>query len=92
MTSYVDPLGGDPDGVLEAISRTAAGQSKPVVGCVVNAEGELPTDGSLHVPNFRFPSPAQTFSRARPSDAHGYHDQSESRPTTVISIQWPPAS
>jgi acyl-CoA synthetase (NDP forming)/RimJ/RimL family protein N-acetyltransferase len=55
MAFYVDPLGGDPDGVLEAISRTAAEQSKPVVACVVTAGGELPTDRSLRVPNFRFP-------------------------------------
>ena len=65
MAFYVDPLGGDPDGVLEAISRTAAGQGKPVVACVVTAEGELPTDRSLGVPNFRFPeSCADVLARA----------------------------
>ena len=65
MAFYVDPLGGDPDGVLEAISRTAAGQGKPVVACVVTAEGELPTDPSLRVPNFRFPeSCADVLARA----------------------------
>jgi len=65
MAFYVDPLGGDPDGVLEAISRTAAGQGKPVVACVVTAEGELPTGRSLHVPNFRFPeSCADVLARA----------------------------
>ena len=65
MAFYVDPLGGDPDGVLEAISRTAAGQGKPVVACVVTAEGELPTDRSLRVPNFRFPeSCADVLARA----------------------------
>ncbi len=55
MAFYVDPLGGDPDSVLEAISRSAAGQRKPVVACVVTAEGELPTGPSASVPNFRFP-------------------------------------
>ena len=55
MAFYVDPLGGDPDRVLEAISRTAAGQGKPVVACVVNAKGELPAGRSVSVPNFRFP-------------------------------------
>jgi acyl-CoA synthetase (NDP forming) len=65
MAFYVDPLGGDPDGVLEAISRTAAGQDKPVVACVVNAKGELPTGRSPHVPNFRFPeSCADVLARA----------------------------
>ena len=65
MGFYVDPLGGDPDGVLDAISRTAAGRGKPVVACVVTAEGELPTDRSLRVPNFRFPeSCADVLARA----------------------------
>ena len=65
MAFYVDPLGGDPDGVLEAISRTAAGQGKPVVACVVTAEGEVRTDRSLRVPNFRFPeSCADVLARA----------------------------
>ena len=39
MAFYVDPLGGDPDGVLEAISISAAGQGKPVVACVVTRRG-----------------------------------------------------
>ena len=65
MAFYVDPLGGDPDGVLEAISETAAGQGKPVVACVVTAEGEVRTDRSLRVPNFRFPeSCADVLARA----------------------------
>ena len=65
MAFYVDPLGGDPNGVLEAISKTAAGQPKPVVACVVTAKGELPTGRSLHVPNFRFPeSCADVLARA----------------------------
>jgi acetate---CoA ligase (ADP-forming) len=55
MVSYVDPLGGDPDGILEAISMSAAGQGKPVVACVVSAEGERPTGRSIAVPNYRFP-------------------------------------
>ena len=55
MAFYVDPLAGDPNGVLEAISTTAAGQDKPVVASVVSAEGELPTGRGISVPNFRFP-------------------------------------
>ena len=55
MAFYVDPLGGDPDSVLEAISRSAAGQGKPVVACVVTAEGELPRGQGAGVLNFRFP-------------------------------------
>ena len=65
MAFYVDPLGGDPDGVLEAIARTAAGQGKPVVASVVTAEGELPTGRGIRVPNFRFPeSCADVLARA----------------------------
>jgi acyl-CoA synthetase (NDP forming)/RimJ/RimL family protein N-acetyltransferase len=55
MVFYVDPLGGDPSGILEAISMSAVGQGKPVVACVVSAEGELPTGRSVAVPNYRFP-------------------------------------
>ena len=65
MAFYVDPLGGNPDGILNAISKTAAGQSKPIVACVVTADGELPTDRTLRVPNFRFPeSCADVLARA----------------------------
>jgi len=55
MAFYVDPLGGDPEGVLEVISVAAAGQGKPVVACVVTAEGALPIGRGAGVPNFRFP-------------------------------------
>ena len=71
MAFYVDPLGGDPDGVLEAVSRTAGGQDKPVVASVVTAEGELPTGGGIRVPNFRFPeSCADVLARA--ADRHAW--------------------
>jgi len=55
MAFYVDPLGGDPERVLEVISVAAAGQGKPVVACVVTAEGGLPIGQRAGVPNFRFP-------------------------------------
>ena len=65
MAFYVDPLGGDPEGVLEAISVAAAGQGKPVVACVVTAEGRLPIGRGAGVPNFRFPdSCADVLARA----------------------------
>jgi acetate---CoA ligase (ADP-forming) len=65
MAFYVDPLGGDPEGVLEAISVAAARQGKPVVACVVTADGELPTGRGVGVPNFRFPeSCADVLARA----------------------------
>ena len=65
MAFYVDPLGGDPEGVLEVISVAAAGQGKPVVACVVTAEGTLPIGRTEGVPNFRFPeSCADVLARA----------------------------
>ena len=65
MAFYVDPLGGDPEGVLEAISVAAARHGKPVVACVVTNEGELPIDPGQGVPNFRFPdSCADVLARA----------------------------
>jgi acetate---CoA ligase (ADP-forming) len=65
MAFYVDPLGGDPEGVLEAISISAAGQGKPIVSCVVTAAGELPIGRGAGVPNFRFPeSCADVLARA----------------------------
>jgi acetate---CoA ligase (ADP-forming) len=71
MAFYVDPLGGDPGGVLEAISKTAAGQDKPVVASVVTAEGELPTGGGIRVPNFRFPEACADV-LARAADRHAW--------------------
>ena len=65
MALYVDPLGGDPEGVLEVISVAAAAQGKPVVACIVTAEGELPIGRGARVPNFRFPeSCADVLARA----------------------------
>jgi acetate---CoA ligase (ADP-forming) len=55
MAYYVDLAGGDPQAVLEAISDAAAGQPKPLVASVVTADGRLPTDGPVGLPNFHFP-------------------------------------
>ena len=55
MGCYVDRPGGDPEGILEAISAASAGQRKPVVACVVRADGRLPSITSAGVPNYAFP-------------------------------------
>lgn len=55
MAYYIDLAGGDPQAVLEAISDAAAGQPKPLVASVVTADGRLPTDGPVGLPNFHFP-------------------------------------
>jgi acetate---CoA ligase (ADP-forming) len=55
MASYVDLSGGDPAGVLAAISRAARGQDKPVVASVVGADGALPAPQTACVPNYLFP-------------------------------------
>ena len=55
MACHVDLVGGDPQAVLEAISDAAAGQPKPVVASVVTADGRLPPNGPVGMPNFLFP-------------------------------------
>jgi acetate---CoA ligase (ADP-forming) len=55
MAYYVDLAGGHPQAVLEAIADAAAGQPKPLVASVVTAEGRLPADGPVGLPNFHFP-------------------------------------
>ena len=55
MAHYVDVSGGDPDAVLEAISRASAPHAKPVVASVITADGRLPEARSQRVPNFLFP-------------------------------------
>ena len=55
MAFYVDLSGGDPRGVLAAISDAAARHHKPVVASVVEADGRLPESRSDAVPSFLFP-------------------------------------
>jgi acyl-CoA synthetase (NDP forming)/RimJ/RimL family protein N-acetyltransferase len=55
IACYVDLWGGRPREVLNAISETAEGQDKPVVSCVVRADGRLPRRGPRSVPNFLSP-------------------------------------
>jgi acyl-CoA synthetase (NDP forming)/RimJ/RimL family protein N-acetyltransferase len=55
MAYYVDLARGDPQAVLDAVSDAAAGQRKPLVASVVTADGSLPTDGPVGMPNFQFP-------------------------------------
>ncbi len=55
MAHYVDLSGGDPEGVLAAISGASAPHAKPVVASVITADGRLPEGVSQGVPNFLFP-------------------------------------
>ena len=52
---YIDRPGGDPEGVLDAISAVSSGQPKPVVACVVRSDGQLPSSRGARVPNYAFP-------------------------------------
>ncbi|MGZ4220685.1 MAG: GNAT family N-acetyltransferase [Solirubrobacteraceae bacterium] len=65
LVGYVDRQGGDPDGILKAITAASAFASKPVVACVVRADGRLPARTRSDVPNFLFPeSCAAALARA----------------------------
>ena len=55
IACFVDLAGGDPRTVLDAIAGAATEQSKPVVASVVTADGRLPADGPMGLPNFLFP-------------------------------------
>lgn len=55
LVGYVDHQDGDPEAILRSITAAAAGASKPVVACVVRADGRLPTRTRTDVPNFLFP-------------------------------------
>ncbi|MDA0161344.1 acetate--CoA ligase family protein [Solirubrobacter ginsenosidimutans] len=51
IACFADLAGGDPRTVLDAATE----QSKPVVASVVTADGRLPADGPVGLPNFLFP-------------------------------------
>ena len=55
IVSCVELAGGDPEGVLRAITAAASGQDKPVVASVVAADGSLARSGPGCVPNYLFP-------------------------------------
>ena len=55
IACHVDLVGGDARAVLDAIAGAMAEQPKPLVASVVSAEGRLPADGPLGLPNFLFP-------------------------------------
>jgi len=55
MVCYVDRIGGDPDGVLDAISAVSSRQSKPIVASVVRSDGRLASSTGEKVPNYAFP-------------------------------------
>jgi acetate---CoA ligase (ADP-forming) len=52
---YVDLPGGDPEGILSAVSVAADAGGKPVVASIVRADGGVPANARDAVPNFRFP-------------------------------------
>ena len=65
MVYYVDVHGGDPEGVLDAISAASGGQPKPVVASVLRSDGRLPASSGAGVPNYLFPeSCADVLARA----------------------------
>jgi acetate---CoA ligase (ADP-forming) len=55
MVCYVNRPEGDPEEVLEMISRVSANQPKPVVASVLRSDGRLPATGGASVPNYAFP-------------------------------------
>ena len=55
MVCYVNRPGGDPEGVLDAISAVSSGERKAVVACVVRSDGRLPSSSGAGVPNYAFP-------------------------------------
>jgi acyl-CoA synthetase (NDP forming)/GNAT superfamily N-acetyltransferase len=65
MVSYVERHDGDPEAVLDAICKAAAGQPKPVVASVVRSDGQLVARIGAGVPNLLFPeSCAAVLARA----------------------------
>jgi acyl-CoA synthetase (NDP forming)/GNAT superfamily N-acetyltransferase len=65
LVGYVDRHGGDSETILKAITAASAVAAKPVVACVVSADGRLPARTSSDVPNFLFPeSCAAALARA----------------------------
>jgi acetate---CoA ligase (ADP-forming) len=60
MVYYVERYGGDPEAVLQAVSRAAAGTIKPVVASIIGNDGRLPAAGPGSVPNFLFPETCAT--------------------------------
>ena len=65
LVGYVDRHGGDPEAILKAITAASTVASKPVVACVVRADGRLPARTRSDVPNFLFPeSCAAALARA----------------------------
>ena len=62
---YIELRDGDPDAILDAITRAAKRQPKPVAACVLRSDGLLPARTASSVPNFLFPeSCAAVLARA----------------------------
>lgn len=65
LVGYVDRHGGDAEAILKSITAASAVASKPVVACVVGADGRLPARTRSDVPSFLFPeSCAAALARA----------------------------
>jgi hypothetical protein len=55
---HVELDAGDPAARLEALEQDTRDASKPVLACVVGADGVLPRRAQWRVPNYRFPEAA----------------------------------
>jgi acetate---CoA ligase (ADP-forming) len=60
LVYYVERSGGDPQTVLRAVSRAAAGSIKPVVASIIGNDGRLPPADLRSIPNFLFPETCAT--------------------------------
>ena len=82
LVGYVDRHGGDPEAILRAITAASTVASKPVVACVVRADGRLPARTRSDVPNFLFPESCARGARARGATASpGYRGRLANGPS-----------
>jgi acetate---CoA ligase (ADP-forming) len=58
LVLHVGVDGADPLARLQALEHATAKAAKPVLACIVGAQGELPARASWRMPNYRFPEAA----------------------------------
>ena len=71
LVAYIDRHGGDAEAILKAITGAVRGTSKPVLACVVRADGRLPARTRSDVPNFLFPESC-VAALARAAERHAW--------------------